>query len=87
MLSGIKKMCISLDEVKLSWCGEIMFGKICYFLFWRGPVDEEQKMDYLTARSVDCLGGCCLGDIMIWHDSQPWVLSDIRDGLFHSHEC
>ena len=25
-----------------------------------------------------CLGGCCLGDIRVWDDSQPWVLIDIR---------
>ena len=50
-------MCGSLNEVKLLWCGEIMFENMCSFLFWRGSVDEEQKMDYLTAMSVDCLGG------------------------------
>ena len=38
-------MCGSLNEVKLPWCGEIMFDKICYFLFWKGPVDEEQIKD------------------------------------------
>ena len=50
-------MCGSLNEVKSPWCGEIMFDKRCYFLFWRGSVDEEHKMDHLIAMSIECLGG------------------------------
>ena len=31
---------------------------------------KEQKMDYLTALSIDCLGGYCLNDIRVLNGSQ-----------------
>ena len=52
-----------------------MFGKTCYFLFLRGLLDKEQKMDYLTAMSIDCLGGHYLNDIRVWNESQLRVLA------------
>ena len=34
-----------------------------------------------------CLGGCCISDIRVWDDSQPWVLLDIRVWIIYSQGC
>ena len=53
-----------------------MFGRTCYFLFLRGLLGNEQKMDYLTALSIYCLGGYCLNDIRVLNGSQLRVYKD-----------
>ena len=74
-------MCGSWNEVKLFWVErEGMFGKTCYFLFLRGLLGKEQKMNYLTALSIDCLGGYCLNDIRVLNGSQLRVYSGMWNG-------
>ena len=41
----LRNVCGLLNEGKLPLCGEIIFDKMYFFLFWRGPVDEEQIKD------------------------------------------
>ena len=57
-----------------------MFGRTCYFLFLRGLLGNEQKMDYLTALSIYCLGGYCLNDIRVLNGSQLRVYSGMWNG-------
>ena len=74
-------MCGSWNEVELFWVErEEMFGKTCNFLFLRGLLGNEQKMDYLTALSIDCLGGYCLNDIRVLNGSQLRVYSGMWNG-------
>ena len=59
---------------------EEMFGRTCYFLFLRGLLGNEQKMDNLTALSIYCLGGYCFNDIRVLNGSQLRVYSGIWKG-------
>ena len=47
---------------------------------YRGLLGDEQKMDYLTALSIYCLGGYCLNDIRVLNESQLRVYSGMWKG-------
>ena len=55
------------------WKGMLLF-------IFEGITGNEQKMDYLTALSIDCLGGYCLNDIRVLNGSQLRVYSGIWKG-------
>ena len=66
-----------LNEVMLPWCEEIMFGRIFYFVFWKGPVDAEQ-IEYCdkVSKEVDT-SDCGISDKDFW-----WLQREF--GPFHA---